>query len=336
MLKKGKLYRGIEGYALKNFDFDDSMKEYLTKTAGAQLIRRHFLEEELVKLTLELEEVKFIAIKGLTLTKRIYDDPIERFTSDIDILINESDYNEIKEIVRKLGYFRDEEHYKDFGVDELDLRSIISEILFVKKSKPYEIHLDIHFDLSGFPKKSILRELYPEENYWSGLEYTELNGVDVPCLNLDLEFYNLINHFGIHHSFVGMKWLIDICRFIQKDIQIDVYAGKNKHQTKMIDIVLRMAHEYMRVDSQIKVPLIEYQLYKRMLNLDRSKFMSKMLIFLVKILLPVGFWNKMKVFKYLAFSRYSFEHLQTKKTPKILLPFTKLYSAYRRTKERKK
>jgi hypothetical protein len=110
--------------------------------------RRNFLiNSSLIQLNQVLEKNKlhFLWFKGPAQSQRMYNNPIVRSYSDIDLFIDLKDLNQVDSILRKLDYFPTEE-WKSYP------KSHLSKFVEIKKEFSYvhttkRISIDLHWNI---------------------------------------------------------------------------------------------------------------------------------------------------------------------------------------------
>jgi len=157
-------------------------------------------------LRCQAEGFKIIPLKGVSLAKTVFSaDPSCRQLSDIDLLLLPENLMKFHAIALEMGYVQKKKHMLE------------PEYQKVKRKAEYKHHaphmpgLDVH---SAFVvKKTLARHagLDLESVFARTRDITTKEGT---CAVLDPvdEWLFLAYHYGLHHQFSGLKWLVDIHR----------------------------------------------------------------------------------------------------------------------------
>lgn len=143
-----------------------------------------------------------VPLKGLWLSTRIYDDPVRRPMSDLDLLIRRADLDAARQALAAVGYACRKETFAERFANDLS---------FVRPRAPK--HVELHWDFACDRVPLIPR---PDVNaIWSATRPTEWNGV--PCRELsDGDQLAHLCHHILHHLFqVPLRNWLDIALFLQ-------------------------------------------------------------------------------------------------------------------------
>ncbi|MFO7637295.1 MAG: nucleotidyltransferase family protein, partial [Clostridia bacterium] len=229
MLEELTARTGLEGliYSVCNRKdlaglFPEGYTGLLLKKAGLAAIRNSFIRENAMEVieALEKQGIRCITLKGIEVLERLYGDDMLRDVLDLDILVEPGQFTRATGILYGLGYINPE--YAGLTL-EYDLASgreedLPVELAFVREAIPYPYIVDLHSELVGFKKGSLLREIFPVAGFdWHGNAVKiSLEGREVPVLAPEMEFLFMVFHFSMHHSFMSMKWLSDLCRMVMR------------------------------------------------------------------------------------------------------------------------
>ncbi len=137
---------------------------------------------------------KVIALKGIVLLEKIYDDISHRTLGDIDLLVEKDNLNEVMNWLRGQG-FEDVKEPKWWGND--------FKYCLSKEESGIEIVIELHSRLF-INEKSIKWDSIPFYNeYYRMLNYSDM-------------LIHLMGHLAYQHTFLKIHWLIDINLFISK------------------------------------------------------------------------------------------------------------------------
>lgn len=270
-------------------------------------LENQFIEMQGISLIREFEkeEIPVIWFKGNPNINWIYGNYTVRSTSDLDFLIRPQDRKRAAELVKRQGFIYPQQTMDTRGVifSEEQLAEWAHEMHYIKETPVLPLNLDLHLDLTGFPQGSIPKSIYhlDDRDWFSTYQKKEIRGLRVPVLRKEDALMQMIVHYSIHHSFCGMKWLIDLCEVLTKcNEDLDWVYMRNEYdhpnERKLMGICFRMVeeitgedlfggkpwHEYWnasRVES-------EYRIY-RSFSFEHTKgWRAKIQGRLVKILMP--------------------------------------------------
>lgn len=351
VLSKFLMY-GVEGFLYPTFKeheelFSQGFLNLIQGKIGLVGIKNNLIKSHLLELAKVFHEhnIQFICLKGIELTDRLYDDETARAVSDIDIVIDKNQYKKAEGILYDLGYYFPEaimtNHNPNLSKEFIERE--LSEISFIKASKPFDIYIDLHFDMKLTSDGTIASKLYPTDQHdWFGnVQLHEIDDVLIPRLTHEYELINLIYHFAIHHTFFGIKWFIDICQMLNKygntlNWQTIDSAVQNKNLRRLISISLGMAenvigkinyNSYIKSTFNMSDPHTSYYM-KMMFTKGLPSFM-KLKGKLLKVGLPASLYGRLKMIAYFLFDRGSIKNLVANSKSSgfdILQPFKLVYT----------
>jgi hypothetical protein len=173
----------------EDYTFADSL---LQKLHGKQIIQK--CEINRLESYLEENRIQVFSLRGHGLTGEIYPDVFPRFSSDIDIIINEKSLPELDE------YFYDEEYDKKEG--NCDIGYTKDFIKFDISLKPSDVISISHIkgEEKTFGKMDELFSKMAENLSPSGIVY----------LPVEWEFLLNLLHYSYKHAFLRHIWGLDL------------------------------------------------------------------------------------------------------------------------------
>ena len=182
-----------------------------------------------------------------------------------------------------------------------------SEILFIKETILGDAMVDVHFDLNLFGKSDNFNSIFPLDDYdwFANTRDIEIEGEKVRCMAQESELAYCIAHFAIQHSFMGIKWLIDICqaRSYAKELYRldDTFFIKNPNFKRVIDLTYGLSDELMDESGKNLLFTFSYlRKYQHRLFEDPDSPMGKVKRKLYKAFLPAKLSDRAKfIFSYL-------------------------------------
>jgi len=151
------------------------------------------------------DSIPVIPLKGIAFifNNYIYPEPGLRIMEDIDLLVNEKDYDVILNILFENNYYIPEQYR--------NLRSKHFHYLLKKKLGRNIITLELHFALSNKKRFQV-----DSESFFSSSAplFPEHPNILYPSVN-DLVYY-LIFHAGFHYIFERLQWLGEIEGIVHK------------------------------------------------------------------------------------------------------------------------
>lgn len=224
------------------------------KHSLAGSIRCAMLEKECNQISNMLKErdIVHVRLKGMAYLNSLYTEHPPKLSSDIDILIHPDDYPAARKCLLDKGYIHywPDTHLAFFtGGDEVGGGE--SEAHFTRKSDTFTFNIDLHWEISvssrfeGYPTRNWL----PIQDYpwFACTEDTEDGGNTYRRLRPEMHFLHLVFHFGPHHHFNGLKWLFELCRFLEvygdtMDWEHIEKTVSEKNCRRIFGLVLRMIY----------------------------------------------------------------------------------------------
>lgn len=362
---------GADGFFYYACRMDDENKELfpanyaasILKRTGITAIKNSILKENLLEISAAFSEngIEFIVLKGIPMVERVYHDLSYRAVSDIDILIKKEQYGKAAQLLESMGYFHptaamqklSKSYSKEWAEQEM------REIAYEKNALPFPITVDLHQDINLFINSDYMNSLYPmkELDWFAQVTQIELGGQKIPCLSNEFEFLFLVFHFSVQHSFIGMKWLIDICQIIEKsedklDWEKIDQAVTNPNMRKLIGLCIVMARRYIgesKPSAQVitrfadkKLSARRYGVFFDLIFEEFSSTKAKVFRRLLKVTMPVAFGDKLGVLMYYLFNKGTIKNrtqFDADNIPRILMPFVLLkivVSDIRKAKKKKR
>ena len=291
--------------------------------------------------SLDNANINYTYIKG-AVCRKYYENDYIRASVDIDIFINQNDYELVKEILLKSDYTIPIKYYKNLGmeIDFSEYEKFINEIAFTKKYGNNKYIIDLQWDFIGFEKNSLFHNLYPINILFlsNNTDKMNLNGYLAKTLTPDKELYIMAFHYAFHHAFRGLKWFLDICTYI-KDSGMsfeEMTSGLSENGKKIIGIVTLLANDFMgkstlsketkKILHIDKVTKKEYLFYKSMLFKTHEGVYASISSRLIKAMLAYQTKDKIRILNYLLFNSSSIHHRLSsdKKYHRLLHPFSLL------------
>lgn len=204
---------------------------------GFEEIASQCLNNKLSQLTLSsalgeisklLKGIKWMALKGPVLSQYLYDDPAERTSKDLDILISVTDLDRVLDTLTANGY-------------------VILTYWNTPKQKKALINYYHHLELLH-PNGEIIVELHWKLHKYSRIEFNllqelkcskrvKIGDVDYPIFQTEMLLYYLSIH-GLQHGFFRLQWLHDILQLSIKNPDLFSKAissyGQNKYDLRAI------------------------------------------------------------------------------------------------------
>lgn len=345
-------FQGINGFIFEQLN-NDYMKEilpleyqeYLRRAVNRIAIENKFIEVNAVDIfnKLKNKDINIIWFKGNVNINRLYDSNSIRQTSDIDFLVDKTQRKLAVEILKNEGFRYPQETMdsRKVQLNQEDLAEVFSEMHYSKETEAMILNMDLHLDLTGFYQNSLAKQIYnlDKKNWFEDMNHMDINGHSINVLSFEDEFVHMIFHYSVHHSFCGIKWLIDICQVIknfnhQLDWEYINTQYNHPNEQKMMGICFRFVNELTALEDfggqpwqyywKTKNGKLEYRIYKSFC-LERIKsFKLKIGGRLIRILMPATMRDKWKMFKFYFLSGESIQHRvnqNSKFTAKIFQPF---------------
>ena len=200
--------------------------------------KRAYHWKELIEIIqlLNLNKISYVLVKGVALSSLLYNDPYMRGTGDIDIIVQDDNFDLFFELLKDKGYYRLDG--KEIVSSEVNYGIYHHEISMTKTINGFDIIAEVK-------KRSSCTSSF--ESWWKFVTEKEINGVPLKVLNNDAELLHLfLNTFHNNESsFVSQN-----CRL--RDYFDVAYAIK--HIDICWDNILKMAEE-LQVTHQIQIVL---------------------------------------------------------------------------------
>jgi len=331
---------GLSGFLYAEYS-NIKYKDIIPKTvvygmrqrAGLIKIKNSIISDNLKNIVeaLQKKNIKYILLKGLGTLNRIYEDGAMRAISDIDILIKRDDYNSAADALESLEfYYPEEEMLKTSQIyTKKWVETEWNEIKYVKEDKPDDIAVDLHLSLNLFGGSDFMNGLYPAGRYdwFANTKKVVIDEKGINCLNDEYELLFMIYHFAVQHTFMGVKWLVDICLMLnleglQGKFEKALMFNANPEIKRIYSIIIGLAGA--TAGKQYHFHQKSVPMFKRMVFEDITSMKNKVYSKFVKAYLPVSLKSRLKVLRYFMFEKQSIQHRiengGESKTD-ILLPF---------------
>lgn len=173
-----------------------------------------YLELRRIVSAFKSNSIDLIILKGMVLSKLIYNNALLRKSSDIDLLVREKDLELTVELLTALGYESDcilkffNDRYRKV------LQEHKGEVDFVNTKTG--LVLDLHWRLVT-PKiygASVNMEM---DKLWRDAYFIRIGDVEVLTLSLEHIFFHLCLHFSVNHSFTSKRHLDEILLFLERN-----------------------------------------------------------------------------------------------------------------------
>jgi len=313
----------FHNYIMENRDQIDIPNEMLDtwKRYSAQIALQNTLiqnESTQVFDFLNQNNISYLMLKGFAYTKELYGSNWTRPISDLDILIKKDDYQKLKDYLLNQGFrCKVESEFKNNADEWIQLQEAIrNEMGFGKKIGVFTFQVDVHWDIANLKEEySPLNEMF-KLNIDDWFEYRtkfNLEGIYVNCLDLNAHFLHMVHHYAYGHQFAGLKWFLDICRFIDTlGKQLDWALIENKISSpgcrrlfritcQMVSEVLGENHpavkQWVQLNSKT-VSSFDYQYFKSRIFTHRSLSGT----YISFIMMPEKLSQKFKILTYVLFN----------------------------------
>ncbi|TXC92350.1 nucleotidyltransferase family protein [Metabacillus litoralis] len=170
---------------------------------------------EMLKLSGEMTEldglfnenkIKTIFLKGPALALELYGEISLRTSGDLDILVSIDHLEIVNDLLCKAGYNKDE--YFSTTLDDWKWRHHHLTYLHPEK----QIKLEVHWRLNPGPSEEpSFKEL------WERREKVSFSGHKIYLLGKEDLFLFLVTH-GARHGWSRLRWLVDIHKLMNKDV----------------------------------------------------------------------------------------------------------------------
>ncbi|MEW6428713.1 MAG: nucleotidyltransferase family protein [Thermodesulfobacteriota bacterium] len=206
------LYTWMERHGLLS-DLPDRVRTDLFNryylTAGAVVVWQTELQK-ILRLAARME-LAFLALKGVVLAETVYDNPVLRPMSDIDLLVRPEDFSRARNVLGLAGYrpLAGEGRLAP-GADYL------TSLRFVRNSGPFlPIHLHTHLVNSTVPNRKLAAAV-PMADIWRRARPVSLCGQPALALAAHHQLLHLAEHgLRVSHSLTRWRYLCDIDRTVR-------------------------------------------------------------------------------------------------------------------------
>lgn len=183
--------------------YQDLKQEYLTSVVASMMRYSHIAA---ILGALKEKGIDFIVLKGAYLAEAVYNDTALRPFSDIDILLNDNQWQQFASCLSELGYSS-----RYLQMDKLPPRLVKNDMLdhrldFYNKNS---INIDAKLDLLefGIGMKTI-------DGVWESANMVKIAGVPCKALSPEYQVIHLLTHLN-RHGYVKLIWFVDIALIIR-------------------------------------------------------------------------------------------------------------------------
>lgn len=320
---------GIAGFIYsacrKKAYISDQFLSFLLPLSGAAALKNSLLKQDLLEIadTFSKNKIDYFVVKGISMVQRIYGDLSCRAVTDIDIMVKKVQYQRASYLLEELDY-----HYPQVEMQRVSdvyskewVERQMREILYVKDALPFDVLVDLHQEMNLFRDNAVMNSLYPldEHDWFDNVVLYETEGQSIACLNSEFMLLHLIYHFTIEHSFMGLKWLADICQILRTEKldwdKID-RAVENPNLRRLVSLCLGLAAKIIGEEfltEKVRKSFFEknqgsYRLYKSMLFEDGCGMRAKVYNKFLKVTFPAAPKDRRAVLRYYLFDKNSIDH----------------------------
>ncbi len=179
------------------------------------------------------EQINVFLLKGLALSKQLFDDALIRHTRDLDIYVRKDDLVTADKLLRNYGYKRVKPDYELNSSQLKYVQNHIHHFMYLHTSK--KILLELHWQLF-VPKLLFKKEYLLFEN----VSFDEEN---LPHYKDEILLHYLIAHGSMHHWF-KLIWLYDAYQLMNKqefDWGFFNILTHNFENERMVNVTLYLA-----------------------------------------------------------------------------------------------
>lgn len=241
------LYYNLAGLNLQNFipkEIFALMKNY----HYANLIRNSILEKEvaLILKSANSAGITIIPFKGFSLIQTIYrSNPELRIMVDVDILVKETEFPKIKNILTQTGYTEN----MAAAENKIPFEIVFSKILSVNLSSIIELHTKLS---PARPQPIKLPQL------WEKTREITINGQKITLLSAEDTFLSLALHLRRHLRRLTLKFIVDISELLSAngeklDWEYIKKSAQNNHITATVYLALYAAKELLDLPVCAKI-----------------------------------------------------------------------------------
>jgi hypothetical protein len=318
--------------------------------AGQTALHNMHYEVEGGKINKSLSElgIHCVLLKGMAFMESLYGNTWVRAISDLDLLIDRSDYPPLKEYLFKNGFsHHSSELFRGTPEEYLAIsESFHNEVGFVKYFNELPLYLDVHWDVGGLRDGSPMKTLFPINQY-NWLSHTEpfcFGAAAARRLNLNMQFIHLVYHFALNHQFRGLKWFVDLCQFAAVfGNELDwafIHKTLDDHNNKRVfGITIRLISEVVGNSGGVAEKWQEfwsgeglpgeYRFYRRHLFSRRTHTGT----YLCLLFLPEKAADKWKTLAYLLFNQNAVTHWRSPDSKGVKPALQPFYIIYRIAEE---
>jgi len=292
---------------------------YVEKDTKRIAMENQYLEMQGIELlkVFQANHIPVLWLKGNPNMQWIYGDYTTRSTSDLDFLIRKEDRMRAAELMKGQGFSYPQEIMDQKGVifTEEEYANWAHEMHYRKHTPVMVLNLDLHLEVTGFPQGTIPKTLYHLDNrdWFNQVETMELRGERVPVLKKEDALMLMIDHYSVHHTFCGLKWLLDLCEvMVNQQDHVDWKYLKETYdhpnERKLMGICFRMVEELTGVDRFGDEPWAfywpdrntdyEYRIYQSFTFENTKGWKKKVQGRLAKILIPASAKDRRKMAYY--------------------------------------
>lgn len=206
----------------------------------SNLIRNSLLEKE-VSLILKSSGsagITIVPLKGFSLIQTLYrSNPELRIMVDVDILVKETEFPKVKNILTQIGYAQNNAPAEN---------KVLFETVFSKMiSINLPVIIEVHTELS--PARPYPLKL---PQLWERTQEKTINGQKIPLLSAEDTFLSLALHLRRHLRRVTLKFIVDIAELLNASGEnLDwIYikkSAKNNHIITTVYLSLYIAKELL-------------------------------------------------------------------------------------------
>src|SRR3989338_2689103 len=222
---------------------------YYKHTARNILLLNHV---KTIMRTFGDSHISFLLFKGFDLSLRLYGNIFARTQRDLDFIVESRDLSQAKRLLEQIGFKAVEKEGNNFS----DGRLIV------------ELHRDIihlnRFEQWEEPPLAI-------KGFWERHQTISLEEMEISVLALEDLFLALAVHFGFHHHFRGLKWLIDFA-WLASHPKLDWLLLKERARENHLEIILDEVFTRLEIKKckTVSVPLLtrfDVKLFRYLLRL---------------------------------------------------------------------
>lgn len=150
----------------------------------------------------EKDDIKIIALKGLSLAETIYPDPALRPTGDLDLLIEKKSLSKVRKKLSEIGFTQVCTFHSTEFVTEVG-----NSVPFYGKED--QIPIDIHWHIIKYPYSKYINI----DEFWDTAVSKKANELEFLVLSPENQLINLCLHCA-KHGYLHLLGFVDISEFI--------------------------------------------------------------------------------------------------------------------------